>query len=173
MQEKWMPAFEYEDAYAVSDLGRVMRTKAAPHTRPGFVLKPFHGRRNYQRVGLRNGGPLRIIQLHRLVWQSFNGPIGEGLQINHKNGKTDDNRLENLEVCTPSENNLHAFRQLGRKPNINPNRGERNGRAKLTEADVAKVRKLRAEGWTQQRIADLVGISQANVSRILLGTAWR
>lgn len=173
MTEQWKPAYEFEDAYSVSDQGNVMRTKRGPHTRPGLMLKPFNGRGSYKRVGLRNGGPLRTIQLHRLVWQSFNGPIEAGLQINHINGRPDDNRLSNLEVCTASENNLHAFQHLGRKPNLNPNKGEKNGRAKLTVAEVARVKELREEGLSQQRIADLVGIDQTNVSRILRGVSWR
>ena len=172
MTEKWKPAYQYEEAYAVSDQGRVMRTKRGPHTRPGLILKPNNGRRSYKRVGLRDGTPLRLIQLHRLVWQSFNGPIEAGLQVNHLNGDAADNRLCNLEVCTASENNLHAFRELGRKPNLNPSKGEKNGRAKITRADVGRIKELRGEGWSQQRIADLFGIDQTNVSRILLGTSW-
>lgn len=149
-----------------------MRTKRGPHTHPGLILKPLAGRKSYKRVGLRDGGPLRVIQLHRLVWQSFNGPIKDGLQINHINGQADDNRLCNLEVVTASENNLHAYRVLGRKPPNNPMKGERNGRAKITEADVARIKELRREGWTQQRIGELVGLDQTSISRILLGTSW-
>jgi len=173
MDESWVPAFQYEDAYAVSDHGRVMRTKRGPHTRPGLILKLSKGRNNYQRAGLRNNTPLKLIQVHRLVWQSFNGPIPAGLQINHLNGVTNDNRLSNLEVCTASENNLHAFRNLGRKPNLNPNHGSKNGRAKLTEADVARIKELRAQGWSQQRIADHVGIHQTGISSVLSGKTWR
>jgi hypothetical protein len=173
VEEIWKPAFEFEDAYEVSNLGRVMRIKRGPHTRPGLILKPSNGRRNYKRVGLRNGGPLRLIQLHRLVWQSFNGPIAPGLQINHINGKGDDNRLVNLEVVTPSENLLHSFRVLGNPPSINPNPGEKNGRAKIKWDDIPEVFRLRSEGCSQQRIADHFQINQTNVSRILLGKAWK
>ncbi len=173
MEEKWVPAFDYEDAYAVSNLGRVMRTKRGPHTRPGLTLKPSNGRRDYKRVGLRNGGPLRLIQLHRLVWQSFNGLIAEGLQVNHINGKGDDNRLENLEIVTSSENLRHSFRVLGRAPSINPSHGERNGRAKLAEADIDRIHQLRAEGLSQQKIADQFGVNQTLISGILRGKFWR
>ena len=39
-----------------------------------------------------------------MVWEAFNEPIPEGLQINHLNENKADNRLENLSLCTPKEN---------------------------------------------------------------------
>lgn len=172
MQELWVPAFGYEGVYEVSNLGRVKRVKQGPHTRPGFILKPSIGRKGYIRYGLRDGGPMKSIQAHRLVWQSFVERIPAGFQINHINGITDDNRLENLEVVTPSENNLHAFRVLGRKPNVWDRAGEKNGRAKLTEPDIFKIHQLRSEGLTQQKIADVYGVTQVQISSILRGESW-
>lgn len=67
---------------------------------------------------------------HRLIWESVNGPIPKGLEINHINGIKDDNRLVNLELVTRSENGLHAFR-IG----LISAKGERNGRS------IAKRRK--------------------------------
>lgn len=42
---------------------------------------------------------------HRVVWEMFNGPIPEGLVINHINGIRGDDRIENLELVTPAVNN--------------------------------------------------------------------
>lgn len=47
------------------------------------------------------------IFVHRLVYETFNGEIPEGMQIDHINNKRDDNRIENLRVVMPKENCAH------------------------------------------------------------------
>ena len=42
--------------------------------------------------------------IHRLIWETFNGKIHEGFQIDHINTVRSDNRLENLRLVTPKEN---------------------------------------------------------------------
>ena len=44
---------------------------------------------------------------HRLAWMHFHGEIPDGMQIDHINGVRDDNRIDNLRVVTPSQNNLN------------------------------------------------------------------
>lgn len=41
---------------------------------------------------------------HRVIWEHFNGQIPEGFVIDHINGVKDDNRIENLRVCTQQQN---------------------------------------------------------------------
>lgn len=48
-------------------------------------------------------------QVHRVVWEAFNGPIPGRLEVNHKNLNRSDNRLENLELLTHRENVQHAY----------------------------------------------------------------
>jgi len=54
----------------------------------------------YRRVGV--GG--KSLREHRIIYEMFNGPIPEGMDIDHINGVRDDNRIENLRVVTRSEN---------------------------------------------------------------------
>jgi IS30 family transposase len=52
-------------------------------------------------------------------------------------------------------------------------RGERHFRAKLSVEKVRLINELRAEGWSQQRIADKLGVHQSTVSSVLLKKTWR
>lgn len=67
---------------------------------------------------------------HRLIWEAVNGPIPEGMQVNHINGIKTDNRIINLEVVTPRENLLHAYRT-----GLKCAKGDSNGR------HIGKLRK--------------------------------
>ena len=53
-----------------------------------------------------------------------------------------------------------------------PSHGELNGSAKLTEAKVVELRKLKALGWTYPALAKRYGISRATVGAVLSGRTW-
>lgn len=111
----------------------------------------------YLRATLRFDG-LRVRKLiHVLMAETFlNHDSKSGLQINHKNGKRDDNRLINLEVCTPSENMKHSYDKLNRKT---------RGNWKVSPEEIALMKTLK--GVTQKNIGLMFGISQSQVGRIL------
>ena len=52
-------------------------------------------------------------------------------------------------------------------------RGSRNGNSKLDDDTVRSIKQLREAGWSQQCIADKIGIGQSAVSNILLGHTWK
>ena len=88
--------------YEVSNQGRVRNA----HT--GRVLRPGKNRCGYLFVLLYYKGQSRFCYVHNLVATAFVEGWREGLQVNHKNGVKTDNRAENLEWVTSSENHQHA-----------------------------------------------------------------
>jgi hypothetical protein len=74
----------------------------------------------------------KTIKLHRLVAMFHLHTYDETLQVNHKNGIKNDNRVENLEMVTNSQNVYHAWNVLDsteRKNKLNKKRGK-DGRFK-------------------------------------------
>lgn len=72
----------------------------------------------YHHVGLTIDGKLRRFRVHRLVAIAFIGNPLNKPYVNHINGERNDNRVENLEWSTPSENTQHAFDTGLAKPTV-------------------------------------------------------
>ena len=57
--------------------------------------------------------------IHRLVWETFNGEIPEGLEIDHMDNNRKNNALSNLQLVTRTENNrlrfVRGFKATGNK----------------------------------------------------------
>ncbi len=120
MREQWKP-IEGFDRYEVSDLGNVRNLGGyAVNKRldgsggrlvPPRLLRPFL---------VKTTGYLQVLlpdrkkhSVHRLVARAFHGEPSPGHVVNHKNAVRDDNRAENLEWLTHSENLRYAYREMG------------------------------------------------------------
>jgi hypothetical protein len=69
-----------------------------------------NGSYGYKLVCVRKNGKASTQKVHRLIASAFLPNPENKAQVNHKNGIKSDNRLENLEWATQSENQLHAYR---------------------------------------------------------------
>lgn len=122
MAEQWRDIPGYEGRYQVSDLGNVRSLDRVVFQRSKFgqlIGRNFKGKLLRQQQ-CSNGyievhlGANNQKLVHRLVALAFiEGD--QSLQVNHKNGNRRDNRVENLEWATCSENHCHSYRNLNRK----------------------------------------------------------
>lgn len=102
---------------------------------------------------------------HRIAYRLAHGPVASGLVVCHRCDCPSCCNPAHLFVGTQHEN-IADMQAKGRQ-RWGTLRGEQHGRAKVTDAEVGTIRQLYADGWTQQRIADLFAINQTNVSSIV------
>lgn len=121
-------------------------------------------RNGYVYINLYVGG----VFAHRIVADAFLGPIPNGLEVNHINGVKSDNRPENLEYVTKSENAKHAH-----KTKLATNKGINNPRAKLNREAVEEIKRLRLEGLTFVSIAKMFGVAPETVSMAYRNKTWQ
>jgi len=160
VKEIWKTCIQNNN-YAVSNIGRVKRiTNGHANTYIGKVLKPgYNKKRGYYHVVLWPGN--KTYRVHTLVLTAFDKSKPYKMGCNHKNGIKTDNRFENLEWTTQSQNLKHAFR-LGLS---------KQTRKKLNLNNIYKIKEFLKDGTTQQKIADMFNVSQSIISKINLGKA--
>lgn len=108
--------------------------------------------------------------VHRLVASAFLGPCPKNKEVNHKDGNKLNNKLENLEYASHSDNMKHAIRSGLYKPGTSI--GSDHGMSVLDEKDVKKIKKLLRQGKSKQAIADQFGVSRSTISHIKAGRTW-
>lgn len=164
------PVVGYEGRYSVAPDGRIW---AHPNLsrKKGRWLKETRDRGGYSYVCLFNGAR-KNLKVHRVVAQAYL-PANDKPHVNHVNGDKADNRVVNLEWCTPSENKLHAWRTgLTTHTDAQKRAAGRHISAwnrahrKLQGQEEQIAAKLRSAGMSQELTARFFGVSRSAVKRI-------
>lgn len=149
--------------YEVSNLGNVRNAVSKKFM--AFSINEF----GYCIITLRDGVGTKTIKVHRLVAMAFIENPERKFCINHKDGNKQNNRADNLEWSTYSENMKHAYAN-----GLNRTVGKKGGSshfAKLTPEQVAQIRSLKGKK-TQKEIGQMFGVGQSQVSKIHSGATW-
>lgn len=128
---EWKDVKEFNGIVQVSNTGRVRSVGTKTHPPHEYVQRLSCW--GYPSIHIHLGGINKNIVVHRLVAKAFIPNPENKPQVNHINGNKADNRIENLEWCTASENSKHREEKIwngehlgGRKkrPVINLDTGE-------------------------------------------------
>lgn len=158
--------------YIANSDGTVFSTAKS---KKGKLLKPSRcssrsSSNYYTRVEIcKDDGTYEKVMLHRLIATVFVPNPDNKPCVNHINGIKSDNRVENLEWCTYSENTQHA------KENnlLNPPKGTRNAFSVLSETEAKDVVYLIKQGKTNKEIAESMEIKTRQVSSIRNKKNWK
>ena len=174
----------YENRYAVTDDGRVWsyEKKSQVGQNGGIRIdgnrwlklhkaKAKSGKIYHRVVLIDKNGKRKQWLVHRLVGISYI-PNPDNLPfINHINGITTDNRIDNLEWCDAKSNSIHAYNNGWIKT---PNQsGAANSQARLTVDDVRRIRNMAADGMGDTEISRLTGVNRSAVKDITKYKTWK
>lgn len=169
--ENWKEIEGYSD-YQISSLGNIKSlSRYVNHFKGGKRLKKEKliklqiDKLGYVRANLFSNNIVKYFLVHRLVANAFINNSENKPCVNHINGIKTDNRIENLEWCTYSENQKHSYK-LGLNNNGN---GDTSRSKKLNSKLVLEIRNSNLK---QSKLAEIYKISQSQISMIKSYKSW-
>lgn len=119
------------------------------------------------------GYPGRMVprKAHRIAWELTHAThIPKGLCALHECDNPPCVNPAHLFLGTLKDNAADMLRKGRNRPN--PQRGEANHNAKLTEERVRLIRHLRKLGWSRSQIATAARTSERSVKHVVQGETW-
>ena len=164
--QNWYPIKNFEDRYLINKNGQVKSLKPFRGSNP-IILKGSCPK-GYLLVTLQDVSKKikKVRSIHRLLAETFIPNPNNYPVINHKDGNKLNNSLDNLEWCTVSHNNLHAYKN-GLNKAVN---GEKHYRHILKEGDIADIRN---SSKTNKELSDIYSVDASTISHIRRYKRWK
>ena len=162
----------FEGLYAITRNGKVWSyPNKKGGSKNGKWLRVFIQHRGYYNYYLQHKNKRRIILAHKLVANAYIPNPLNRKEINHINGNKLDNRVENLEWSTRSENMKHAYK-LGLLHKFGKH--ENHPMAKLNKKQVLQIRESYKSGeYTQRQLAKQFKVNQRLIWSIIHNEIWK
>ena len=179
-EELWKPCIDANGFLEVSNLGSVRTIDRMSQVygrkkngkvqgeftqrRPAKMISPCVTKSGYLECAFMVQGKRKKLTVHRLVGKAFVSGYFEGASIDHLDGNKKNNRADNLEWVTLSENTKRQWAS-----GLVDLRGELAPGAKLTNAQAHAVKVLADNGFMVSEIAEWFGISTSLIYKIKHG----
>lgn len=173
--EIWKDVKDFEGYYQISNKGRIkslgrnIPVNGGVKFQPERILSTCYSKQGYAKSVLCVDNVKKYVSVHSLVAVAFLPNPDNKPQVNHKNSRRWDNRVENLEWCTAQENIQHA----ANKGRLACTKGSNNGAATITESAVFEIReKYATRNYYFKELAEEYGQTFQNISLIVRGKIW-
>ena len=133
----------------------------------GKEISPFISKSGYFVVSQKIDGKRPKVFAHRLIGMAFVPGYKKELTINHINGIKTDNRLDNLEWISRSDNTKHQW-EIG----LVDLRGEKSSSNKLSQKQVLHIREALKKGVSANSLAIIANLSPSLIYLIGNGKRW-
>jgi len=164
MKEIWKAVKDYEGIYEISNIGRIRGLDRFIVYKDGRLFKkrqeylsPTISTKGYYYVNLSHQGKVKSFRIHQLVISHFVSKPFNKPQTNHKDGNKLNNKAQNLEWVTNSENQIHAVKL-----------GIRN-----TKLSVNKAKFIRENTMlTRKELANIFNVDITLIGLVLRNKIW-
>ena len=148
--------------YLINEFGQVFSSKT------NKLLKYHKHGIGYISVCIKRDNKFRHYSIHRLLAETFLPNPESKPCVNHKNGIKSDNRLENLEWSTYSQNNKHAFDLKLNNAVV----GSKRHTSTVDEETILKIRKMN-ETMNFSQISKELNLGYTLVRNACLKKSWK